>query len=225
MTRQQNRIRMTRYGLGTTDTQIAGGVLMTAGGLIAATGVGALPGAIVTAVGALVGLVGGLFTPDLTKVQATNIVNQIELQVLKPMLASWQALPPERKTRSVQAVYLATFNDAWNNVMKACSNPALGEAGQACISDRIQNACHWTVDGQTPGTPGNCGNWFVWFRDPILYDPQVHDDFSPVGSVAGSVSDTFSSLFGDSTTGGGGFPVPLMVGVGLIGLALVMGSD
>lgn len=197
-------------------TSAIGAGLLSAGGVIAAIPGGQLPGAIVAAVGALTSLIGGLFVPDLTKIQATHIVDQIEAQTMKPLRAGWQALPATQKTQTNQAAFLEVFDAGWRSVQQACSAPALGSAGQACISDRAQGSCHWTLDGQTPGMPGNCGNWFTWYRSPIANDPNVIPD-SVSGSVSGSIDSTVSQV---STLLGG--ISPLWIGLGLVGLALVV---
>jgi len=231
MTRQQLRTAeayrvRSYYGMGGLGdarpiTQAIGSGLIATAGIVAAAGgpAGVFAGAIMAAVGSLTMLIGGLFAPDLTKIQATHIVDQIEAQALKPMLASWQAMPPEGKTRSMQAGLLQTFDEAWDAVMKACSNPALGTAGQACISDRARGSCHWTMQGQTPGVPGNCGNWFTWYRDPIANDPNVIPDPAFGGTIGGSIDSAvtgFSSTLGVS---------PVLLGIGLIAFGLLAVSD
>ncbi len=228
MTRQQlrsfegYRVRgMDGLGDARPITQAIGSGLIATAGIVAAAGgpAGVLAGAIMAAVGSLTMLIGGLFQPDLTKIQATHIVDQIEAQGLKPMLAAWQALPRENKTRTMQAEFLKTFDEAWAAVKQACSNPALGEAGQRCISDRIQGSCHWTVGGATPGHPPDCGNWFVWFRDPIANDPNVIPDPSFGGAVGGSFD---SAVSGVSSTLG---VSPMILGIGLIAFGLLAVSD
>lgn len=202
-------------GLGISTQQITGSVggsVTAAGAVIAAIPGLQLPGAIVAAVGALTSLIGGLFKPDITKIQASNIVNQIEAQTLKPMLASWNALPANQKTESMQAYYLSIFDQAWAAVQQGCGNPQLGTAGQNCITDRQQGACHYTIDGQTPGTPPNCGNWFVWYRDPIANDPNVIAD--PVQSFVGALPADVSQVFQS------GSPLPLLIAAGLVAWAV-----
>jgi hypothetical protein len=212
MTRQQLRTaeayRVRSYGMdGLGDarpiTQAIGAGLLSAGGVIAAIPGLQLPGAIVAAVGALTGLIGGLFQPDLTKIQATHIVDQIELQVLKPMLANWQALPASQKTQTNQAAYLEVFDAAWRKVQEGCSNPALGEAGQRCIADRVRG-------GPWP--------WPVYYRDPIANDPNVIPD----PSFTGSVSSIDSAVTGLSSTLG---VSPVVLGIGLIAFGLLAVSD
>lgn len=190
-------------------TNTVGSGLVTAGAIVALIPGGQIPGAIIAAVGALTTLIGGLFKPDLTKIEATHIVDQIEAQVLKPMIQGWERLPPEQKTPQAQAAALAVFDQAWAGVTQGCGNPQLGTAGQNCISDRASTGCHYTTDGQTPGVPPNCGNWFVWYRDPIANDPAVG---------TGATSNPISSALGGSIAG---FPLPLLLIGGLALLAAV----
>src|SRR6185436_13394612 len=105
-------------------------------GIVASVPGGQIPGAIIAGAGLLTSLIGSFFKPDLTKVEATHIVDRIELEVLKPNLAAWQALAPQQKTASVQAAALANFDNAWNAVLQGCGKPQLGSAGNACIADR-----------------------------------------------------------------------------------------
>lgn len=203
-------------------TQSVSSGLLSAAGIVSTVPGGQLPGAIIAAVGALTGLIGGMFKPDLTKIEASHIVDQIEAQSLKPMISSWRSLTPAQKTVSMQDTYLQIFDKAWAAVVQGCSNPALQAAGQACTTDRQQGACHWTLTGGTPGQPpNNCGNWFTWYRDPIANDPDVHADPAPE-----SITDTVSSWFGGGTASSGGaapsFPIPLLIGGALLVLALSM---
>lgn len=229
---QQRGMEYFRYHTGLGDvtsqqiTSAIGSSLMSSAGVVALIPGGQLPAAIIAAVGALTSLIGGLFKPDLTKIQASHIVDQIEAQVLKPMRASWEALPASQKFASMQAHYLNIFDNAWQAILQGCSNPALGSAGGNCISDRQQGACHYTVDGHTPGVPPNCGNWFVWYRDVVANDPNVIPDpvsgslLSSPGSVSGAVDSAVSSV---STALGGISPV--WIGIGLIAVALLLVSD
>jgi hypothetical protein len=214
-------------GLGITSQQITstvGGSLMASAGVVALIPGGQLPAAIIAAVGALTNLIGGLFKPDITKIQASQIVDQIEAQTLKPMRVSWQALPANQKTVSMQAHYLNVFDQAWSAVMQGCSNPALGSAGQNCIGDRQRGACHYTQTGQTPGAPPNCGNWFVWYRDPIANDPNViPDPVAGVSTAPGSVTGAIDSTVSSVSQALGGIS-PLWIGLGII-VAAFMVSD
>jgi len=203
-------------------TRIGGG-LMAAGGDIALIPGGQIPGAIVAAVGALTSLIGGFFKPDLTKIEATHIVDQIQSQYLQPNLDSWRALSPEHKTRSAQAASLALVDFAFSKVQQGCSNPALGTAGQHCISERLVRG------GTAPWCPnaGHTGcDWYALFRDPIANDPDVHPDpvaqptdTSTPGSAGGSNTD--SSASGSTTLSSSS--TFLYGGLALLGIALLFG--
>jgi hypothetical protein len=223
MTRQQqyamNAFRSSgayyRGGMGVATqviTSTVGAGVMTAGKLVALVPGGQIPGAVIAAVGALTTLIGGLFKPDLTKVEATHIVDQVEAQVLGPTLRSWQALPAAQKTASMQNAYLQTVDSALSNVQQGCSNPALGTAGQNCISERLIHG------GTAPWCPTGTGcDWITLYRDPIANDPEVHADPVPENPVSSAVT----SFFGGAETGpAAGLPLPLLLGGALILFAL-----
>jgi hypothetical protein len=211
-------------GLGDTRpiTSAIGSGLLSAGGVIAAIPGGQLPGAIVAAVGALTGLIGGLFAPNVNNIAATHIVDQIETQ-LNQLEAGWQALPPSQKTQTNQAAFLELIDAALNKVQQGCSNPALGTSGQRCISERL-------VQGGTAPwcpNPGHMGcDWVTAYRVPIANDPNVIPD--PVATVGGSVGGTVGGSI-DNTVATvsqalGGVS-PLWLGVGLIAAALLLVGD
>lgn len=165
-------------------------------------------------------------------VLATNLANQAE-PLLQNNLDTYMSAPIHYA--SLQAAYLNNFDLTWNALVSACSNPQLGAAGQSCISDREQGACHyqtspggWFQDGtgawsyQNPGAQGSgstCWNWFVGYRDPIANDPTVVPDPIPGSSV---VSGILSSI--GIPTGGTVFGLPI-VDVALLGLALFAASE
>lgn len=92
-----------------------------------------------------------------TCIQATSIVNQAEIY-LKQNRDAFLGGP---KTPESQAVALDTFDKIWAQVLQGCSNPALGEAGQRCISERQRG-------GSAPWCPTTTGcDWFILYRDPI----------------------------------------------------------
>ena len=164
------------------------GSLASAGLLISAAVVGGPVGAIIAGAAAAVIALTSLFTNlfsgcGQTCIQATHVVDTVEAQYLKPLRAQWDALPPSSKTQSVQKAYLQVFDYAWSMVLQGCGDPALGDAGRRCISER-----------QAGGTvPGTGGNWFIWYRDPIANDPNVIPD--PPGAAVGS---SLLSTFGIS---------------------------
>lgn len=85
------------------------------------------------------------------------------------------------RNRAAQSAALGNFDAIWQDLYQACSNPALGDAGRRCITDRQAGACVWkqTAEGYAkapfPGVPqpGECWNWFSGYRDPIANDPDV----------------------------------------------------
>ena len=74
------------------------------------------------------------------------------------------------RAQSLQAQALAVFDQLWQGLVQACSDPSLGDAGRRCISDRQQGACHFH------GSDGACWDWFKGYRDPIAKDPNVAPD-------------------------------------------------
>lgn len=93
------------------------------------------------------------------------------------------------RTKAAQAVALANFDAIWAALKEQCSNPATGDAGKRCISDRERGACVWKQNrsGGHPGEPaiGQCWNWFNGYRDPIANDAGVVD--TPIAQDAASV--------------------------------------
>lgn len=112
----------------------------------------------------------------------TKIVNDAEV-LMKQNLAAWQS---SAKTQSEQLACEQNFETIWSEVVKACSNPQYGDPGGRCISDRQEGACHYTAAGATPGAPPDCGNWFVWYLDPIRNDPNVAPDPTGLESMLSS---------------------------------------
>jgi hypothetical protein len=119
-----------------------------------------------------------------TCTQSTAIANQVA-QLLDNNLESYLAQPVHYY--SVQQAALHTFNQAWTLLTQNCNNPALGAAGQSCITDRQQGSCAYKTSpgGWSQGTyirPGAngsgtaCWNWFVGYHDPIANDPTVVPD-------------------------------------------------
>lgn len=90
-----------------------------------------------------------------TCIASSRIVDEIE-PYLKRNVQNY--LSYSRRTASMQAQSLALFDTAWAHVVAACSDPALGDAGRRCISERERN-------GRYP--------WVVYYRDPIANDPNV----------------------------------------------------
>jgi hypothetical protein len=190
--------------------------------LSAVTGpVGAAIAGVIAAAYAIANLFGGCGD---TCVEATNIANQAG-QIIDQAYNQYMSAPVHY--RSMQTAYLQLFDGTWNAMVKACDNPALGAAGQRCITDRQAGSCAyktspggWKQSGSgwtyvEPGPNGSgsaCWNSFIGRRDPVANDPTVVDD----PGVSGLLS---------SITGGGGssilgVPAPLAIGaLALLGLA------
>ena len=71
-------------------------------------------------------------------------------------------------------------------MQQSCGNPALGAAGQRCISERLVRG------GSAPWCtkPNNVGcDWYTTIYDPIANDPNVvADPASAVNSVVSSIA-------------------------------------
>lgn len=160
----------------------------------------------VAAAGVLVGMAGrimdavGLGTGcGPTCVAASNFANQVE-PLMEKNIKAYFAIPAPRSI-SNQAIGLYAFDQAWEALRQSCGNPQLQVAGQNCIQDRQQGACHWHQTGnpEFPGQPatGECWNWFRAYRDPIAMDAAVPDDQSstpPALTGTGTGSSSVASV-------------------------------
>lgn len=170
----------------------------------AAIGASALSAGFNAAAGIVIGLIRGLLTPDLTKIRATAIVNEIEADHLKPNVEKWRALRPEEKTPEVQAAAEQVFLQAWNGVLQGCGRADLGQAGVNCIGDR-QRGGKW--------------DWFVMYYDPIAQDPDV-----AANQAAGlEPSGDLGSSGGFAGTGISGTTLG-WIGGGMLGLLLLIAA-
>lgn len=89
--------------------------------------------------------------------------------------AYWSA--PMPRPRSLQQAALTGLKNIADTLQAACSNPALGEAGRRCISERLVRG------GTAPWCPGGTGcDFWTAIYDPIANDPNVGDP-SPVDSA------------------------------------------
>jgi len=154
-----------------------------------------------------------------TCVLSGQYANQAE-NLLKQNIAIYFSLPSPR-TRSQQQAGEQNFMTIWNDLSQQCSNPQLGNAGQACISDRQDGACKWTATApEYPGEPeaGTCWNWWAAYYWPLVNDPVVDDSASAIFS-GGSAGSTGSP---GATTSSGLSPLALLALVGA-GAALIWG--
>jgi hypothetical protein len=225
-------MRHRRRGMGQlspTNQTIAGGAAQAAsltGSLIGALNGIPIAGPIASAIASVGVLLANVFSGcGNTCVEATNLANQAEPLLLQN-LQTYLSAPVHYA--SLQAAALNNFTLTWNALVQACSNPALGSAGQACIADRQNGACdyHTSPGGWSngvytyPGANGSgntCWNWFVGYHDPIANDPTVVPD--PVG-VTSDVSSVLSSVGVPSTV----FGLPVLDLI-LIGAGLLVASE
>ena len=221
----RHRRRGMAGSLSPTDQSIANGAA-TAAVLTGTLLGGPIGGAIAEAISQIGILLANVFAGcGNTCVEATNLANQAEPLLLQN-LQTYLSAPVHYA--SLQAGALNNFTLTWNALVQACSNPALGSAGQACIADRQNGACdyHTSPGGWSngvytyPGANGSgptCWNWFVGYHDPIANDPTVVPD--PVG-VTSDVSSVLSSVGVPSTV----FGLPVLDLI-LIGAGLLLASE
>jgi hypothetical protein len=198
-----------RYGLGAASPILpaAGGVAAATGGIVAAAaGPGfLLAGPIGAAVGGLLTLLGVLGVGGgcgQSCIAASNDANAIEA-ALKANLQAFLSGQID------QATALANFNQLWPQLQQACAQIG-GSAGQNCISDRQEGACHyqtspggWQQDSSgawkyvSPGANGSgttCWNWDLAYRSPIADSPVLPSSSPSLFSGGSSVMELL--LFG-----------------------------
>jgi hypothetical protein len=150
-----------------------------------------------------------------TCIQSSQYANVTQDAISKLSAAYWAA--PVRY-RSMQVQTLAYIDQALAWLQQQCSNPALGDAGARCISERLVRG------GTAPWCPSadhrGC-DYLTSTRDPISNDTGVVPD--PV--AAGLLSSV--GINPDTPVGPGGaplsgylFPAALLA----LGAVLVMGS-
>ena len=224
MTAQQQRIgeafRVRSYysldGLGASapvagtqqgDAALVGSSLLSAAGQVGK--VVPIAGAALAVAGAIADIV-SLFGPNPNNTYATEVVNQVEADVMKPNILGWQALPNSEKTLANQAAFEQNFQSGWNYVLSACNNPALGSAGINCIGDR-QRGGKW--------------DWFAMYLDPIQNDPNPAINAAAAASAASTTStgNVVDSTVASITSATG--LSPLMIGLALIVGAFVLVGD
>jgi hypothetical protein len=142
--------------------------------------------------------------------------------------------------RSMQLAAMNNVHTALTALQKACSDPALGAAGQRCISERL-------VQGGTAPwcpNPGGTGcDWVTAYLLPIQNDPSVVPDPPPLGQVDPNAPGTISVMNPDgsiSVVSASSLPAPsgplgiavassaskgpLLIGAALIVAAIVLGG-
>jgi hypothetical protein len=148
-----------------------------------------------------------------TCVQATQIVDTVERDYLKPNLAAYMNAPTHFRSNQVKA--LEVFDYAWSQVLAGCGDPALQAAGRRCISERERGGtAPWCPTADHRGC-----DWFTLYRDPIANDPNVVDDPAPK-----TVGETISRVVSGSTAG-----VPngllLIGGIAAVAFMFMSGGD
>ena len=89
----------------------------------------------------------------------------------------WGASP---RTKSTQQYVLSQMQQIISALQQACSSPALGAAGQRCISERLVRG------GTAPWCPTGTGcDYYTSIVDPIANDTNVVDDTNPLTSLTG----------------------------------------
>jgi len=152
-----------------------------------------------------------------TCVQTSSWANQAAAALQKVMDAYF-ALPAPR-TEAQKAVAIANFQAIWQQLQASCGQPGTGNAGVRCITDRQEGACTWKQKYKPtyPGQPeiGECWNWFNGYLAPIQQDQVVPDP-----TIATSVSDSLSSIFGSGTSSSSLVPLLLIGGLIAWGVSL-----
>lgn len=143
-----------------------------------------------------------------TCVAATQIADQVGV-ILTDNLHNYMDAPIHY--RSLQLAALNNFDTAAAAMMKACGDPALGAAGQRCISERLVRG------GTAPWCdhPGQTGcDWVTVLRDPIANDPNVvPDPVTPIVSTDAAGQTTVAGL-----------PMPILLGGAALLILAMMGG-
>jgi hypothetical protein len=194
-------------GAATADQIASAGAASTISMLIA---LGTVTGPVGAAIAGLVGLASLIASQfggcGQTCIEATTIANQLG-DTMSQALHTYMASPIHYQ--SMQTAYLNLFDTSWAALLQACGNPALGAAGQACISDRQSGACKWKsspggwqqqngawvyVWAGPAGSGDTCWNYFDGMRDPVANDPTVVSDPSPGAALSTAAGGVLSSL-------------------------------
>ncbi len=192
---------------GSTKADIVGAV---AAGLIASAPIPVV-GPFLAAIGAIMGPIAVMFKGcGQTCIQATDYANQAAtaLGQIKTMYFNQPVHYYSQQQAALQAV-----TNVVNWIKQACGNPALGAAGQRCLSERVIRGAPapWCPTADHTG----CDIWST-FYDPIANDTSVVPDpaEATVAGTSGGVGGFISS-----------FPIPLLlIGGGVLAFSM-MGGD
>jgi hypothetical protein len=208
-----------RWGIGDEATAITGTVLSSLAPIPVA-------GPFLAAAGQLVAMFGNIFSGcGATCTQATQYANQAGAD-LQNLMAQYFSIPAPRP-QSAQTAYLNAVTQIIAWLQQMCGNPALGQAGQRCILERLQRRpCPSTLnDSNIGGAQINFCDYYSTFYDPVANDPDVVPDSSlaPIGTSTASASPAISSL-----TSGSIFGIPLtalLLPAGLLLAAFLIGGE
>ena len=146
-------------------------------------------------------------------VLSTQYANAAE-SALQQNIAAYRSIPTPRWT-GYQTQALQNFMSVWNDLVQQCSNPALGDAGKRCISDRQSGSCVWK------NADGSCFNWWAGYHDPIANDPDTTDvPPSSFSSGESSLSNIASSLTAAAGGNSALLPIAAIVALVFIGWAV-----
>jgi hypothetical protein len=153
-----------------------------------------------------------------TCIAATQIANKVAIY-WQQNLDTYMNAPVHFK--SMQVAALNNFDFGWAAMVKACSDPALGDAGVRCISERQRGgASAWCCNSPTAVhvSDGMCTGCdaFADFRDPIANDPHVVPDPPEAVAAANALG---------VNIGGTSFPLPVLLAAGGLLLFTIMSDN
>jgi hypothetical protein len=114
---------------------------------------------------------------------------------LDTLKAQYFAFPTPRPYEAQQA-FLSACNQIFGWLQQMCGNPALGNAGQRCIGERLtRRPCPSTLNDSNigGGQIAFCDYW-SYFYDPVANDPDVAPPVSAVSSATSGVTSALSSV-------------------------------
>lgn len=161
-----------------------------------------------------------------TCVETSSWANQAEA-LLQQNIAQYFATPAPR-AQSLQSLAEQNYNSIWQQLVTNCSQADLGTAGQNCIADREEGACHYTQTATVPPYPnspayGACWNWYNAYYLPIAEDPDVVPDSQATpasGGTASTSSTAAASTNTSSTSGLSTSTILLIAAAGLVALGV-----
>jgi hypothetical protein len=182
-------------------------------------------GPITAAIGGLIA-VGGLIASMFhgcgqTCVVATQDANKIGA-LLDQNQQAYMSAPVHYK--SLQQAALNNITTLMAALQQACGDPALGKAGQRCISERlVRRSCPSTLDDSNMGG-GKIPfcDYYSVFYDPIANDPNVVPDPAPASSSGTAVSSTASPGAPAQASPGGSSSALLVLALGVIFVGAIL---